>query len=236
MAKSPEAAAKVPTAVPERVERSGTAAAAASAELRVYLRLDGLERQFAAYMATPTRARGYPPKAGDHSLIVEVAPALAIQRVLDAALKASPDAEPGLLYVERQYGILEVHSSNPADVDRAGEAILKAIGASAEDRLRPTILYSEIIEDVTDQHAVILNRTREASMLLPGSSLLVYEVEPALFAAVAANSAEKVAPDLTLIDVQMIGAAGRLFISGSTESVRKARAEITRVLSAVEGR
>ena len=190
MAKSPEAAAKVPTAVPGRGERAGTAAAAAPAEVRGYLRPHGLA--------------GLP--------------------------------EPGLLYVERQYGILEVHSSNPADVDRAGEAILKAIGASAEDRLRPTILYSEIIEDVTDQHAVILNRTREASMLLPGSSLLVYEVEPALFAAVAANSAEKVAPDLTLIDVQMIGAAGRLFISGSTESVRKARAEITRVLSAVEGR
>lgn len=235
MAKAPEVEARAPKAAPTRIARLG-AAPADSAELRVYLRLEGLERQFAAYMATPTRARGYPPKAGDHSLIVEVAPALAIQRVLDAALKASPDVEPGLLYVERQYGILEVHSANPADVDRAGEAILEAIGASAEDRLKPTILYSEIIEDVTDQHAVILNRTREASMILPGSSLLVYEMEPALFAAVAANSAEKVAPDLTLVDVQMIGAAGRLFISGGTESVRKARAEITRVLRAVEGR
>lgn len=236
MAKSPETRAKAPVgAAPVRTERDG-AAHAAAAELRVYLRINNLERQFAAYMATPTRARGYPPKAGDHSLIVEVAPALAIQRVLDAALKAAPDVEPGLLYVERQYGILEVHSSNSADVDRAGEAILSVIGATEEDRLKPTILYSEIIEDVTDQHAVILNRTREASMLLPGSSLLVYEMEPALFAAVAANSAEQVAPDLTLVDVQMIGAAGRLFISGSAKSVEKARAEITRVLRAVEGR
>lgn len=233
MARNPGAGAPARAVAPARVERPG---AAPAAELRVYLRLEGLERQFAAYMATPTRARGYPPKVGDHSLIVEVAPALAIQRVLDAALKASPEVEPGLLYVERQYGILEVHSSDPVDVDRAGEAILEAIGATAEDRLKPTILYSEIIEDVTDQHAVILNRTREASMILPGSSLLVYEMEPALFAAVAANSAEKVAPDLTLVDVQMIGAAGRLFISGSTESVRQARTEITRVLHAVEGR
>ncbi|GAB2551206.1 hypothetical protein [Leucobacter ruminantium] len=234
MADSPTSGAPAAPA-PAREPRAG-AARAATAELRVYLRLDGLERQFAAYMATPTRARGYPPKAGDHSLIVEVAPALAIQRVLDAALKASPHVEPGLLYVERQYGILEVHSSDPADVDRAGEAILSAIGATAEDRLKPEILYSEIIEDITDQHAVILNRTREASMILPGSALLVYEMAPALFAAVAANSAEKAAPDLTLVDVQMIGAAGRLFISGPTASVRKAREEITRVLSAVEGR
>ncbi len=214
----------------------GASAGTSSTELRVYLRVEGLERQFAAYMATPTRARGYPPKMGDHSLIVEVAPALAIQQILDAALKAEPGVEPGLLYVERQYGILEVHSSNPEEVDRAGKAILESMGASASDRLKPTILYSDIIEDITDQQAVILNRSRGASMLLPGSSLLVYEMAPALFAAVAANSAEKVAPDLTLVDVQMIGAAGRLFISGNTESVERARDEITRVLQSVEGR
>lgn len=235
MTDSPKPKASAAAEAPARQKRVG-AVPAAETELRVYLRLNGLERQFAAYMATPTRARGYPPKAGDHSLIVEVAPALAIQRVLDAALKASPDVEPGLLYVERQYGILEVHSPNPADVDKAGKAILAVIGASEQDRLQPTILYSEIIEDVTDQHAVILNRTREASMIMPGSSLLVYEMAPALFAAVAANCAEAVAPELTLVDVQMIGAAGRLFISGSNENVRKARQEITRVLQAVEGR
>lgn len=205
-------------------------------ELRVFLRVDGLQRQFAAYMATPTRARGYPPKAGDHSLIVEVAPALAIQQVLDAALKAAPEVEPGLLYVERQYGILEVHSSDPRHVQRAGEAILNSISATAEDRLKPSILYSDVIQDITDQHAVILNRTRDASMLLPGMSLLVYEMAPALFAAVAANSAERVAPDLTLVDVQMIGAAGRLFISGLPQDVSRARDEITRVLLEVDGR
>ena len=73
-------------------------------------------------------------------------------------------------------------------------------------------------------------------MLLPGSALLVYEMAPALFAAVAANSAERVAPDITLVDVQMIGAAGRLFISGDIASVTKARDEITRVLNTVVGR
>ena len=205
-------------------------------ELRVYLRIDGLQRQFAATMATPTRARGYPPKAGDHSLIVEVAPALAIQRVIDAALKAAPEVEPGLLYVERQYGILEVHSSSAEVVEQAGAAILRTLNAKADDQLKPKILYSDIIEEIGDQHAVILNRTRDASMLLPGSALLVYEMAPALFAAVAANSAERVAPNLTLVDVQMIGAAGRLFISGDMNSVTTARDEITRVLNEVSGR
>ncbi|UQE74942.1 microcompartment protein [Gordonia sp. PP30] len=210
--------------------------AAPATELRVYLRIDGLQRQFAATMATPTRARGYPPKAGDHSLIVEVAPALAIQRVTDSALKATPEVEPGLLYVERQYGILEVHSPDADVVERAGAAILAALDASPEDQLKPKILYSDIIEEIGDQHAVILNRTRDASMLLPGSALLVYEMAPALFAAVAANSAERVAPDLTLVDVQMIGAAGRLFIAGDLASVTVARDEITRVLQEVVGR
>ena len=42
-------------------------------ELRVYLQIASLERQFAAYLGTPTRARGYPPAEGDHALIVEVA-------------------------------------------------------------------------------------------------------------------------------------------------------------------
>ena len=37
---------------------------------------------------------------------VEVAPALAIHRLVDLALKAAPDLEPGLLYVERQFGVL----------------------------------------------------------------------------------------------------------------------------------
>ena len=70
-------------------------------------------RQFAAYLGTPTRARGYPPIEGEHALIVEVAPALAIERVIDLALKAVPEVEPGIHYVERQFGVLEVHASDP---------------------------------------------------------------------------------------------------------------------------
>ena len=55
-------------------------------ELRVYLLVRDLQPQFAAYLGTPTRARGYPPFAGQHALIVEVAPALAAG---DAMVKAA---------------------------------------------------------------------------------------------------------------------------------------------------
>jgi hypothetical protein len=207
-----------------------------SIELRVYLPIPDLGRQFAAYLGTPLRARGYPPVEGDHALIVEVAPGLAIERIIDLALKSVPDIEPGIHFVERQFGVLEVHSPDAAQVDRAGEAILAGIGAKPEDALRPRVLYSDVIEDVTDQHAVIVNRNREASMLLPGQTLLVVEMTPALFAAVAANAAERAAPDLTLVTVSMIGAAGRVYLAGETPDIVRAREEIERVLSAVTGR
>jgi hypothetical protein len=208
----------------------------AAVQLRVYLPIPSLGRQFAAYLGTPTRARGYPPIEGDHALIVEVAPALAIERVTDLALRSVPEIEPGILYVERQFGVLEVHHRDKALVDRAGTAILEGIGATAADALRPRILYADVIEDITDQHAVIINRNREASMVLPGETLLVYEVVPALHAAVAANAAERAAPEATLVTVSMIGAAGRVYLAGETPDIVRAREEIERVLSEVAGR
>ena len=205
-------------------------------ELRVYLPIPDLAPQFAAYLGTPTRARGYPPVEGDHALIVEVAPALAIERIIDLALKAVPEVEPGIHYVERQFGVLEVHARDQGAVQRAGTAILHGIGASAEDTLRPRVLYTDVIEEITDQHAVILNRVREASMVVPGQTLLVVEMAPALFAAVAANAAERAVPELTLVTVSMIGAAGRVYLAGATADIVRARDEIARVLGEVAGR
>ena len=209
---------------------------AAKGELRVYLTLENLQPQFAAYMGTPTRARGYPPYAGQHALIIEVAPGLMIERVIDLALKADPDLEPGILFVERQFGILEIHGSDKAKLLAAGRAVLQGIGLNEGDQLRPKILFTDVIEDIADQHAVIINRNRQASMILPGETLLVCEMVPALYAAIVANEAEKVAPSLTLVDVQMIGAAGRVYMSGKSADVERGLAEIERVLATIEGR
>ena len=211
-------------------------ALATSVELRVYLPIAGLRRQFAAYLGTPTRARGYPPLEGDHALIVEVAPGLAIERVTDLALRAAPECEPGILFVERQFGVLEVHSRDAAEVGKAGQAILAGIGRSPADQLAPRLLYSDVIEDVTDQQAVVINRSRQASMLLPGQSLLICEMAPALFAAVAANEAERAEPGNTLVDVTMIGASGRVYIAGTSDGVGRARTAIENLLASLEGR
>ena len=205
-------------------------------ELRVHLLVRDLKRQFAAYLGTPTRARGYPPMEGEHALIVEVAPALAIERVTDLALRAVPGVEPGILFVERQFGVLEVHGASLADVERAGQAILAGLEAEAADQLRPRVLFCDVIEDITDRQAILINRTRGGSMILPGDALLVCEVTPALFTALAANEAERAAPEVTLVDVSMIGAAGRIYLSGQVSAVTAARDAIIAVLAGVEGR
>jgi len=205
-------------------------------ELRVYLPIEDLQPQFSAWLSSPTRARAYPPFKGQNSLIIEVAPALSIHKIADLALKAAPDMEPGLLFTERQFGLLELHADKMSDLDAAGNAILSGIGASASDQLSPKILYHEIIEGLADQHALILNRSRDGSILIPGVSLLIYEMTPALFACVAANEAEKVAPNATINDVQMMGASGRIFMSGTLDEMKIARDRITEILSNIKGR
>ena len=205
-------------------------------ELRVYLPIYDLQPQFAAYLSTPLRARGYPPFKGQHSLIIEVAPALAIHRISDLALKAAPDMEPGILFTERQFGLLELHSTDRQELDAAGKAILKGIGVKEDDQLAPNVLFDDIIEDLSDQHAIILNRSRSASMLVPGESLLLSEVTPALFACVAANEAERAAPHAVLNDVQMMGVSGRIFMSGTVADLKAARTAINMALESVKGR
>ena len=205
-------------------------------ELRVYLPIYDLQPLFSAYLSTPLRARGYPPFEGQHSLIIEVSPALAIHRITDLALKAAPDMEPGILFTERQYGLLELHSSKRKELDEVGAAILKGIKSKASDQLSPKILFEDIIEDLSDQHSIILNRSRTASMLVPGHSLLVFEMAPALFACVAANEAEKATPAVIINDVQMMGVSGRVFISGSTSDLVKSKEAIIKTLKTVKGR
>jgi hypothetical protein len=123
-----------------------------------------------------------------------------------------------------------------SDLDAAGKAILKGIGDKASDQLAPQILYHDIIEDLSDQHAIILNRSRDGSILVPGVALLIYEMAPALFACVAANEAEKAAPNATINDVQMMGATGRIFMSGTPEDMKIASDRITETLKKIKGR
>jgi len=195
-------------------------------QLRVYLPLRDLQRQFAAFLSSPVPARGYVPLEGTNSLFIEIAPGLSIERMLDQALKTEPGVEPGMLAVERQFGMLEIHSQDLDELDRAGKSMLDWLETDLGAQVPPEMLFTDIIEDISDRHAVMINRTKKASMIMPGQSLLIMEVTPALYGAYLANEAEKAAPENTLVECLMIGASGRVYRAGKPEGLAKARAAV----------
>ena len=126
----------------------------------------------------------------DTSLWVEISPGIEINRITDVALK-STKVRPGMQIVERLYGMLEVHHSDQAEVRAAGEAILEALEVDELDRLKPRVVSSQIIRNVDAHQVQLINRLRHGHMLLAGQTLYVLEVQPAAYAALAANEAEK---------------------------------------------
>ncbi len=201
-------------------------------ELRSYVHLDVMQSQFASYIATVSR--GYLPVARQASLVVEIAPGIEINRVIDVALKAT-SVQPGVLVVERAFGLLEVHSLDHGEVRQAGEAILQSLNLKHKDRLQPRVVSTQIITNVTDYHSMLINRTRYGSMLLGGQTLYVLEVHPAGYAVLAANEAEKAAP-ISLIHVQPYGAFGRLQLGGTESHIREAADAIAKTLASVDGK
>lgn len=201
-------------------------------DLRAYCFLDSLQPQYAAFLGTV--AQGFLPLAGDASLYVEVAPGIEINRLTDVALKAV-DVKPGMQIVERVYGLLEVHAPQQSATRAAGEAILEAIGAVEVDRLAPRVLSSQLIRRVDDHHAQMVNRMRHGHMLIPGQTLYVLECEPAAYAALAANEAEKAA-DINVLEVRVFGSVGRMYLGGEERDVEVGWQAAIAALESLEGR
>lgn len=201
-------------------------------DLRTYIFLDSLQLQMASYLATVSR--GYLPVAGQACCIIEIAPGIEINTLTDVALKAT-NVTPGMQIVERAFGMLEVHSSSQGDTRMAGEAVLASIGKTEKDRLKPRILTSQLIKNVEDHHAQLINRTRMGMMLLRGDTLFVLEVEPAGYAYYAANEAEKSAK-INIIDVMGFGKFGRVYIGGNEADVLECKANVEKRLAEIAGR
>jgi ethanolamine utilization microcompartment shell protein EutS len=189
------------------------------AELRSFIFLDRLQPQTMSYLGT--WIRGALPRADVAAQIIEVAPGLDIEGITDVALK-HVDVKAGILVVERQFGYLEFHGETGA-VKAAADAVLQELGNDADSAVRPTILAARIISSVDQQHAFLINRNKIGSMVLPGESLFVLEVQPASYAILATNEAEKAA-DIKVVDYRMIGATGRVYLSGTEADVRQAAA------------
>jgi hypothetical protein len=197
-------------------------------DLRSYVFLDTLQPQHAAFLGTV--ARGFLPVPGDASLWIEISPGIEINRITDVALKAT-SVRPGMQIVERLYGLLEVHSASQAETRAAGEAILAALGVREEDRLKPRIVSSQIIRNIDAYQTQLINRLRHGQMILAGQTMYVLEVEPAAYAALAANEAEKAA-EINILEVQAFGSFGRVYLGGEERDIM---AGYGAALAAIEG-
>ncbi|GBD84446.1 BMC domain protein [bacterium BMS3Abin02] len=201
-------------------------------ELRTYAFLDSLQPQYAAFLGTT--AQGFLPLAGDASLYVEISPGIEINRLTDIALK-STTVKPGMQIVERYYGMLEIHSPEQAETRAAGAAILDELGLTETDRIKPRILSSQLIRRIDDHQAQLINRTRHGQMIIPGQTLYVMEVEPAAYAPLAANEAEKAA-DINVLEVRAFGSMGRVYLGGEERDIDVGWRAAVAAIEAVEGR
>jgi ethanolamine utilization microcompartment shell protein EutL len=201
-------------------------------DLRTYIFIDSLQLQMASYLSTVSK--GYLPVSGQACCIIEIAPGIEINTLTDIALKAT-NVVPGMQIVERAYGLLEVHSDSQGDTRMAGEAVLRTIEKTEEDRIKPRILTSQLIKNVEDHHAQLINRTRYGMMLLKGDTLFVLEVEPAGYAYYAANEAEKTA-HINIVDVIGFGKFGRVYIAGAEAEVLECKNIVEKRLAEISGR
>jgi ethanolamine utilization microcompartment shell protein EutS len=202
------------------------------AELRCYIFLDSLQPQYASFLGSVSQ--GFLPVPGQASLFVEIAPGMDIMGVTDVALKAT-DVKPGMLIIERLYGMLEIHSDSQADVREAGRAILASLGLQESDRVKPELVSSQVVRNITDYHTQLINRSRHGDLILPGQSLYVMEVAPAGYAALAANEAEKAA-DINILEVRAFGSFGRVYLGGDERDIDVGHRAAEQAIEGVTGR
>lgn len=201
-------------------------------DLRTYVFLDALQLQMASFISTISR--GYYPVADQTCCVIEIAPGIEVNRLTDIALKAT-NVAPGLQVVERSFGLLEVHSDEQADARQAGQAVLRELGKTETERLKPRVLTSQLIRHISDHHAQLINRIRYGNMVLRGDTLYILELEPAGYAYYAANEAEK-ASHINIINVQGFGRFGRVYIAGDEAEVVESYKIVEARLAAISGR
>lgn len=201
-------------------------------DLRTFSYIDILQPQLAGFLQTV--AAGFMPLERQAALFVEIAPGIAINELTDRALKTTR-VYPGMQIVERAYGLLEVHSYDQGEVRQAGQAILEHLGVQESARMKPKILSEQVITGISGYHGMLINRFRHGDMIGEGQTLYTLELQPAGYAAICANEAEKAAP-VNLLEVITFGAVGRLWLGGYEAEIDEARKAIQAALAGISGR
>lgn len=203
-----------------------------SIDLKTFTYIDILQPQLTGFQQTV--CPGYQPREGQAALYIEIAPGLSINQVTDIALKHT-SCEPGVMIVERASGVLELHSFDQGQVRAAGEAILAHYGLKETDRRKPKIRTSERITGVVGEQTMLINRMRHGDMIAEGETLYVFECDPAGYALIAANEAEKAA-NVRLLEVRAFGRFGRLYLGGYEADIEEAEKAIKRLFDGLDGR
>jgi hypothetical protein len=203
-----------------------------SVSLRTHIFLDALQPQLTGHICST--CRGFWPVPYEAALFVEVAPGMAIHRLLDRALKGT-QVHPATIVVERAYGMVMLHAEDKGQVQLAGQAILEDLGVKETDRVKPKVVTNTIIRSIEPDHAQVVNKLRFGSMINPGESLLIMETVPAAYIAFAANEAEKAA-NVQLLECTSFGAFGRLYMGGSEAEIDAAAAAASAAIAAIAGK
>jgi len=203
-----------------------------SIDLRTFTYIDILQPQLTGFLQTV--ASGFLPLEGQAALFIEVAPGMSINAVTDIVCKRT-SAIPGMQIVERAYGVLEIHHFDQGQVRAAGEAILTHYGITEAERHTPALRTSERITGLDGHQAMLINRMRHGDMIAQGQTLYIMECEPAGYACIAANEAEKAA-DVHLMEVVTFGAFGRLWLGGGEADIEEAERAIKSCLAGIKGR
>ena len=200
--------------------------------IRGLIQIDNLQPKFAAYTGATTQ--GSVPLSGDTVLIGEIAPGNGVFSLIDRALKAS-HVEVTTQLVEREFGFFILRSSSNAEVSLAREVILADLEASIDQRIKPSVASSQIITSVEAYQAQLLNKWRKGSLIVPGQTLGILECAPAAYISMAANESEK-ASEIDIVEVRAVGRFGRLFVSGSENSVNEGIEAAVQAIELLEGR
>ncbi len=200
-------------------------------QLRTFTYIDILQPQFTGFLQTI--AKGFMPLEQQASLFVEIAPGIAINELTDAALKRTK-CIPSMQIVERAFGMLELHHEDQGQVREAGAVILDKLGMKESDRIKPRVVSSEIITGLEGYHSQLINRFRHGNMIGENEALYILEVQPAGYAAIAANEAEKHSP-INLMEFIAFGAFGRVWLGGPEDNVREAAKAAEQILADHDG-
>ena len=195
-------------------------------DLRTFIFIDQMQPQLAQFIAKDNRV--YDPKEYDAAIMLELAPAMEIHRMIDLALKAT-NVRLGSVVTERVYGLMQIQHEDQGEVIEAGEAVLRQAGLTPKDRTPVKLVTNMIIRGIEQDHAIFFTGTSKGNMVLAGDSVFILEVAPAAYLTVACNEALKAA-EVKLVNIRPFGATGRLVMCGAEAEIDVAAAAAVKVL------